>query len=66
MDQIDCYQNVRTKLTVILKYKDQNDIFTKKLNHWVLNQRETIECFNGEKIHLFDKKMISQREREND
>ena len=27
MKQINCYQNVGTKLTVTPKYKDQNDIF---------------------------------------
>ena len=30
MDQIDCYENVRTKLTVTLKCRDQNDVFAKK------------------------------------
>ena len=28
MDQIDCYQNVRTKLTITPKYRDQNGVFT--------------------------------------
>ena len=27
MDQIDCYQNVKTKLIVSTKYSDQNGIF---------------------------------------
>ena len=26
-EQIDCYQNVKTKLTMILKCKDQNNVF---------------------------------------
>ena len=30
MDQIDYYKNVRTKLTVTPKYKDQNNVFAYK------------------------------------
>ena len=30
-DQIDCYHNVGTKLTMTSKYNNQNSIFAKKL-----------------------------------
>ena len=31
MDQIDCYKNLGTKLTMIPKYRDQNSVFAYKL-----------------------------------
>ena len=35
-DQIDCYQNVGTKLTMTLKCRDQNGIFAYKKNGIIL------------------------------
>lgn len=33
IDQIDCYKNIETKLTIILKCIDQNDILPKNINN---------------------------------
>ena len=42
MDQIDRYQNIGTKLTVTLKYKDKNSVFANKLLvfNFFINQKK--------------------------
>ena len=42
MDQIDRYQNIETKLTVTLKYKDKNNVFANKLLvfNFFINQKK--------------------------
>ena len=42
MDQIDRYQNIEIKLTVILKYMDKNSVFANKLLvfNFFINQKK--------------------------
>ena len=48
MDQIDRYQNIGTKLTVTLKYKDKNSIFANKLLafNFFINQKKKNPYFH--------------------
>ena len=39
-DQIDCYQNVGTKLTVTLKCMDQNGVFAKNNLVFLIHQQK--------------------------